>query len=63
MEKVIVVSRSFADADRAEKAFYKGLSPHERLEILLELNRRWPVTDDAEAAQGSARVCRVVKFS
>ncbi len=48
MEKVITVVRSFDEADRADKEYYRSLSPIERLAILLELNRHWPVQENAE---------------
>jgi hypothetical protein len=62
MQKKIAVLRSFEEADRAEKEYYRGLTPLQRLEILLELNARWPRKDDAEAPEGLARVYRIVKL-
>ena len=47
MEKIAVIVSSFEDSDRADKEFYLRLTPQERLAILFELNRRWPVKDDA----------------
>jgi hypothetical protein len=63
MEKVVKVSRSFEECDRADKAYYHSLSPEQRLEILFELNSRWPVRDQDEASQRLERVYRIIKFS
>ena len=63
MQKTITVLRSFEDADRAEKEYYRRLTPQERLEILLELNARWLRRDDAEPSEGLARVYRIAKLS
>jgi hypothetical protein len=63
MEKVVNISRSFTECDRSDKEFYRGLTPLQRLEILLELNSRWPQPDHAEAAQRPARFYRVIKRS
>jgi hypothetical protein len=63
MEKVVKISRSFEECDRADRAFYRSLTPLERLEILLELNRRWPANGDAEASQRLERVYRIIKLS
>lgn len=61
MEKVITVVKSFEDADRADKEYYLSLSPLERLGILLELNRRWPLKDDADTTARPARVYRATE--
>jgi len=63
MEKVIKVSRSFEECDRADIAYYHSLSPEQRLEILLEMNSRWPVRSLDEASGRLERVYRIVKFS
>lgn len=63
IEKVVKVSRSFEECDQADKAYYHSLSPQQRLEILLELNSRWPTRGDDEASQRLERVYRIVKFS
>lgn len=62
MEKVLNVSRSFEEADRADKDYYHGLTPLKRLEILLELNKRWPQTD-ASTPPRFQRVCKIIKRS
>ena len=55
MEKVLRKFSSFAESDRADRAYYRQLSPHERLDILLELVARYR-EEFGEAAQGFARV-------
>jgi hypothetical protein len=62
MEKVVRIARSFEEADRADRDYYQGLTPLQRLEILLELNRHWPKDEHAEHSEGLARVYRIIKF-
>jgi hypothetical protein len=62
MEKVVHISRSFEESDRADRAYYRALSPQQRLEILFELNSRWPANGDHEAPEGLERVYRIVKL-
>jgi hypothetical protein len=52
---------SFEESERAERAYYRSLSPQDRLNILLEIVARH---EDArgEAGQGLARVCRVAEL-
>ena len=61
MEKIVRIHRSFEESDRSDKKYYQSLNPRQRLEILLELNQRWPVPQDAEATQRLARVYRIIK--
>jgi hypothetical protein len=63
MEKVIKVVDSAEESDRADRVYYQSLTPQQRLEILWELNSRWPRSDDAETRDGVKRVYRIVKFS
>lgn len=63
MNRKVTIHRSFEEADRSDREYYRGLSPIERLEILMELNRRWPVSENADPSQGLARVYRIVKRS
>ena len=63
MEKVVTHSKSFEESDRSDKAFYPSLTPRERLEILFELNSRWPKNPDEETSQGLQRVYRIIKLS
>jgi hypothetical protein len=62
MDKVVSVSTSFAEADRRDKAYYQSLSPLQRLEILFELNRRWPANDNVDDPQRVERVYRIIKL-
>ena len=63
MEKKITVLNSFEEADRADKEYYRSLSPRERLAILLELNRRWLMRNDGETSERLARVYRIAKLA
>jgi hypothetical protein len=63
MEKVVRVVKSFEESDRADRAYYQSLTPQQRLEILWELNSRWPRSGDDETSEGLERVYRIVKFS
>jgi hypothetical protein len=59
VEKTIHVFDSFEDADRADAEWDAGLTPQQRLQIVIDLrDRRHP--DAFE--QGVARVCRVVEL-
>jgi hypothetical protein len=59
MEKEFAVFRSFADAERADRAYYRSLTPSERVDILLELISRW---QDDETAKGFERIYRVAQL-
>ena len=59
MNKTVVKFNSFADAQRADRRYYLSLTPQQRLDILLELVARHRDTHD-DAAEGPARICRVV---
>jgi hypothetical protein len=59
METVARKFSSFAESDRADREYYRSLTPEQRLDILLELVAR---AQDDEAEQGFARVYRVVKL-
>jgi flagellar motility protein MotE (MotC chaperone) len=59
VEKVVQIFKSFQEADEADALRDAGLSPEERLRILIELRDR--AHPDA-AEQGLARVCRVTKL-
>jgi hypothetical protein len=63
MKKTISVFRSFEEAEAADKDYYRSLTPQERLSILLELNRRWPARNHAEAPARIERVYRITKRS
>jgi hypothetical protein len=62
MEKVVKISKSFEECDRADKAFYQSLTPQERLKILWELNRRLRTGNDGRADERLERVYRIVKL-
>lgn len=61
MERHVAKFSSFEEADRADKEYYRSLTPQERIRILLELNRRWPGAEDGDARQGLQRVYRVTE--
>lgn len=63
MEKVVRIFKSFEESDHADREYYRSLSPQQRLEILCELNRRWPVRANNVTSEGLARVYRIVRFS
>lgn len=56
MQKTVAKFRSFEEAEKADRAFYKTLTPQERLDILLELLNHAP-------EQRLERVYRVTKLS
>jgi hypothetical protein len=55
MEKRAKKFRSFAEAEKADRDFYKKLTGNERLQILVELLNHGP-------EQRLERVSRIVKF-
>ena len=55
MEKRAKKFRSFSEADKADRDFYKKLTGNERLQILVELLNHGP-------EQRLERVSRIVKF-
>lgn len=63
VEQVVRAVRSFQEGDQLDKAWYRSLTPQERIAIFLELNRRWPTQHDADSAEGLPRVYRMIKFS
>jgi uncharacterized protein YdeI (YjbR/CyaY-like superfamily) len=56
MEKTVSKFRSFEEAEKADREFYKKLTPQERLDILLELLSHG-------TKQRLERIYRVTKFS
>jgi len=62
MRRVVQKFDSFTDAEAAEVAYYRSLDPQERLNVLLDLVR-CEKESGGEAAEGFARVCRIVEFS
>lgn len=62
MARVIQRSSSFAEAERADREYYRKLTPHQRLAILEEIARRGrDANDDPE--QRLARVYSIVKVA
>ena len=59
MEREFKKFDSFAESDRADRAYYQSLTPAERMDILLELISRW---QGDEAAKGFERVYRVAQL-
>ena len=59
MEKIARTFDSHLAADAADRAYYRSLSPAQRLNILLDLINAQRSND--ETSQRLARVCRVVK--
>ena len=53
------IFRSFAESERADRVYYRSLTPSQRLELLLELIQQW---HDNETAKGFERVYRAVKL-
>ena len=62
MERVVHIAKSFEEADRADREYYRSLTPLQRLEILLELNRHWPKDENGPHSEGKAKVFRIIKF-
>jgi hypothetical protein len=63
MQKIKRVFKSFAEAEKADKEFYKSLSGTQRLEILLTLIDQKQSDHPNEARSGLKRVYRVIKRS
>jgi hypothetical protein len=62
MERVVVKHASFEAAQKADRDFYRRLTPQQRIEILLELIER-ERERLGPAGQEFVRVCRIVKFA
>ena len=60
MQPIVRKFSSHAAAEEADRAYYRSLTPNQRLDILLELiaSQRGP----DEASLRIARVCRTVKL-
>lgn len=61
MKPAIAKFRTHRDAEEATYAYYRRLSPAERLEILFELRARARKEDDA-ASERLARVYRITQL-
>jgi hypothetical protein len=62
MDRTVQIFRSFDDAERADDEFYAGLTPQERVDILLELVERYRSTL-GEAGDRFERVHRIIELS
>ena len=62
MERVLRRFDSQEEAERAEREYYRSLTPEQRLDILLELVAR-EAERYGDAAQGLARVYRAVDLA
>jgi len=62
MEPMARKFRTFEEADQADRAYYRALSPSERVRIVLELMERSKAFYD-DPPQGLERVCRIIKLS
>lgn len=61
MEVVATKFRTHQEAEEATLAYYRSLSPEERLEILFQLRAAHHKDDDA-STQGMARVYRITQL-
>jgi hypothetical protein len=59
MERVVHKFATFEEAEAADQAYYRSLTPAERLAIMLDLI--YPEGGDAASARFE-RVCRIVKL-
>jgi hypothetical protein len=62
MERTIQIFQSFDGADEADEAYYAGLLPQERLDILLNLITNYQESL-GETATRLERVCQVVDLA
>jgi hypothetical protein len=62
MEKVVYIAQSFEEAEQHERDYYRSLTPEQRLQILMELNRRQPGFQDSHAPARLPRVYRITQF-
>jgi len=62
MKKTIRVFKSFAEAENADKDYYRALTPAQRVKLLLILRDQFrPYSNDL--SEGFKRVYRVIKRS
>lgn len=61
MQKVVRVFNSHAEAEKADREFYRSLTSRERLDILLTLIARHQKAGQNETRRGLERVYRVIK--
>ena len=58
MEKVVRTFNSHSEAEKADREYYRSLTPEERLNILLELVEQ----GNRDAPSGFKRVYRIVEL-
>jgi len=61
MERVVRRFDSHAEADAADRAYYRSLTPQQRLEILFELVRMY--REEHGCSERLERVYRIVELS
>jgi hypothetical protein len=63
MQRVVKKFESWKRSEEADRAYYRSLTPEQRLDILLDLIARYRdgLEDEDETAQRLARVCRVTQ--
>ena len=59
MEKVVRKFASFEEAEKADREYYRSLTPAERLAIMIDMI--YPEGSDA-ANSRMEKVCRIVRF-
>lgn len=62
MEKTIQVFNSFEEAEKADREYYRSLTPAQRIEMLLILRDQYRPYSN-ELTEGFKRVYRVIKRS
>lgn len=62
MEYVVRKFASHAESDKADREYYLSLTPQQRMDIMLELIRRYQESFGDGAAQGLKRVYRIIKL-
>jgi hypothetical protein len=62
VDRSVKVLRSFEEADEADDLFYSGLTPQQRIDVLLELIERHR-SNLGEAANRFERVHRIAELS
>lgn len=61
VERVVRIFKSHAEADAADREFYRSLTPQQRVDMLLELIEMYR-EETGESAERLERVCRITQF-
>jgi hypothetical protein len=61
VEKVVRIFNSHAEADAADREFYRSLTPQQRIDILLEMLATYR-EETGETSERLERVCRITEF-